>query len=97
VVYADDDPAIERKPEAIIRVPPSYPELAYTVGVDGVVQIKVLVGADGKMKDTRVVKSIQLLDQAALDAVRQWEFRPGEVAGRPAAMWMTVPVRFTLH
>jgi protein TonB len=46
--------------------------------------------------DTRVVRSIPLLDRAAIDAVRQWEFTPTLLNGVPTRVVMTVTVRFTL-
>jgi len=47
--------------------------------------------------DARVLRSIPLLDQAALDAVRQWEFSPTLLNGVPVAVIMTVTVQFTLN
>jgi TonB family protein len=47
--------------------------------------------------DVRVVKSIPLLDQSAQDAVRQWVFKPALANNKPVAVWVGVPVRFSLH
>jgi protein TonB len=57
---------------------------------------EVLIGTDGKVADARVLRSIPLLDQAAIDAVRQWEFTPTQVNGNPVSIIMTVTVNFTL-
>jgi len=84
-------------PEAVKKVPPSYPQAAREAGVDGVVLLSVLVGEDGLVKDTRVRKSIPGLDEAAGTAVRQWVFKPALSNGKPVAVWIAVPVRFTLH
>jgi protein TonB len=57
----------------------------------------VLVGKDGFVKDTRVVKSIPELDDAAVASVRQWRFNPAYANGAPVAVWVAVPVKFSLH
>ncbi len=65
--------------------------------MQGVVICEVLIGPDGKVADARVLRSIPLLDQAAIDAVRQWEFTPTQVNGNPVSIIMTVTVNFTLE
>ena len=49
------------------------------------------------MKDTKVVKSMPMLDAAAETAVKQWVFKPALSNNKPVAVWVAVPVRFTLH
>jgi protein TonB len=88
---------VEELPEAVTRVPPSYPDLAREAGVDGTVMVQALVGKDGKVKDVRVVKSIPMLDEAAKSAVRQWVFKPALSNNKPVAVWVGVPVKFSLH
>jgi protein TonB len=88
---------VEELPEAITKVPPSYPDLAREAGVDGQVVVQALVGKDGRVKDTRVVKSIAMLDEAAVAAVKQWVFKPALSNNKPVAVWVAVPVRFSLH
>jgi TonB family protein len=80
-------------PQVAHKVPASYRDLVH--GVEGLVGIQALVGKDGRVKDTRVVQSVPMLDQAAVVAVRQWEFKPATANGRPIAMWTPVSVRFT--
>jgi protein TonB len=100
---SDDEPAFgtyvyaEELPEVITKVNPVYPEMAREANVDGTVMIQALVGKDGKVHDVRVVKSIPLLDKAADDAVRQWIFKPALANNKPVAVWVGVPVRFSLH
>ena len=84
---------VEELPEAISKVPPVYPEAARPA--DGTVLIQALVGKDGRVRDTRVVKSIPGLDDAAVAAVRQWVFKPAMAKGSPVEVWVAVPVRFT--
>ena len=52
---------------------------------------------DGKVQDARVLRSIPLLDQAALDAVKQWQYTPTLLNGVPVPVIMTVTVNFTLQ
>ena len=66
-------------------------------GGQGVVNIAATMGPDGKVKDARVLRSIALRDQAALDAVRRWEFTPTLLNGVPVPVIMTVTVNFTLQ
>ena len=88
---------VEELPEAVTRVPPTYPDLAREAGVDGTVMVQALVGKDGKVKDVRVVKSIPMLDESAKAAVRQWVFKPALSNNKPVAVWVGVPVKFSLH
>ena len=88
---------VEELPEAVTKVPPVYPDLAREAGVDGTVLVQALVGKDGKVKDTRVVKSIPMLDASAVAAVTQWVFKPALSNNKPVAVWVAVPVKFTLH
>ncbi len=88
---------VEELPEAVTRVPPTYPDLAREAGVDGTVMVQALVGKDGKVKDVRVVKSIPMLDESAKTAVRQWVFKPALSNNKPVAVWVGVPVKFSLH
>ena len=82
-------------PKKIKDVPPVYPALAQTARVSGPVTIEATIDTDGKVIDARVVKSIALLDQAALEAVQQWEYLPTMLNGTPVAVLVTVTVNFT--
>lgn len=88
---------VEELPEAITRVPPVYPAAARSAGVEGIVMVQALVLRDGSVGDTRVVRSIPPLDVAASTAVRQWRFQPARANGQPIAVWVGIPVRFTLR
>jgi len=86
-----------KPPTKIKNVAPVYPPIAQSARVQGVVIIEATIGPDGRVKDARVLRSIPLLDQAALDAVRQWEFTPTLLNGVPVPVIMTVTVNFTLQ
>lgn len=70
-------------------------EEASRAGLSGKVQVKCIVGTDGKAHDIRVVRPLGLgLDEKALEAVSQWEFQPGTMAGQPVSIYATVDVTF---
>ncbi|MBI4265277.1 MAG: energy transducer TonB [Acidobacteria bacterium] len=83
-------------PTKVKHVPPVYPPLAQAAQVQGVVILEVTIDPSGRVTDARVLRSIPLLDQAAIDAVRQWEFTPTRLNGVPVPVIMTVTVQFTL-
>lgn len=85
-----------RPPQKTKDVRPLYPEIARAARVQGVVIMEVTLGVDGKVTDAKVLRSIPLLDAAALDAVRRWEFEPTLLKGVPVPVIMTVTVQFTL-
>jgi len=83
-------------PRKIKHVDPVYPAIAQQARVEGVVIMELTVAEDGTVRDTRVLRSISLLDQAAIDAVRQWEFAPTLLNGVPQSILYTVTVSFQL-
>lgn len=101
LVPADDSlispPEIDVQPEPFRPPAPIYPDSARKAGVQGIVLVMAHVGKDGRVGETLVVKSIPALDDAAVRAVLRMGFRPASVQGRPVAVWVGIPVRFTLH
>jgi protein TonB len=83
-----------KSPTKVKDVPPVYPEIAKSARVSGAVVIEATIGQDGKVVDTKVVHSVPLLDEAAVDAVRQWEYTPALLNGAPVPVLMTVTVNF---
>lgn len=88
-------PGIER-PVKTKEVKAVYPEGSLSGRLRGTVIIEATIGTDGKVYDARVVRSIAGLDQAALDAVRQWEYQPARLNGIAIAVIMTVTVSFSI-
>ncbi len=86
-----------KAPTKIKDVRPEYPPVAQQARVSGMVIIEARIGPDGSVEDANVLRSIPLLDQAALDAVRQWRFTPTLLNGVPTAVLMTVTVNFTVQ
>jgi TonB family protein len=83
-----------RPPTKIRDVPPVYPAIARSARVAGVVTIEATIDPEGKVMDAKVVRSVPMLDQAALDAVRQWEYIPTLLNGVPVPVVVTVNINF---
>src|SRR5207247_9976967 len=86
-----------KPPTKIKDVKPVYPAIAQAARVQGVVIIEATIGPNGQVQEAKVLRSIPLLDSAALDAVRQWVFSPTLLNGVPVPVIMTVTVKFTLQ
>ena len=71
-------------PRKVRDVAPDYPPVARSARVEGVVILEAVIGADGRVTDVRVLRSIALLNAAAIEAVRQWQFTPTRLNGEPA-------------
>jgi TonB family protein len=85
-----------KPPTKIRNVNPTYPPDALASRVQGVVIIEARIEGDGTVSQARVLRSIPMLDEAALEAVRQWLFTPTFLNGAPVPVIMTVTVNFTL-
>ena len=84
-------------PKKIKDVVPVYPPIARSSGIRGTVILEAVIAEDGRVRDVRVLRSITLLDRAAIDAVRQWQFTPTRLNGIPVPVVMTVTVTFELQ
>jgi protein TonB len=71
--------------------------MAQSARVQGVVMLEATIGVEGRVQDVRVLRSIPLLDQAAIDAVKQWQYTPTTLNGVPVPVVMTVTVTFALQ
>lgn len=93
VVYED-------APFPIKKTLPKYPDFAKQAGIQGEVWVEVEVFADGSIGAIEIKKSLMAgpggLDEAAIKAVRQWEFSPAKSGGKAVACWVTFPVGFKL-
>jgi protein TonB len=76
---------------------PVYPQEAFIKKIEGVVEVEFLIDAAGHVTSARIIRSIPLLDQAALDTVRQWVFAPAVKHGRPVATIARAPVTFRIY
>lgn len=85
-----------RMPRRVRNVNPLYPAEARDRRVQGMVIIEARIGEDGHVTKTRVLRGVAGLDEAALDAVGQWEFEPVLLNGQPIPVVTTVVVSFSL-
>jgi protein TonB len=83
-------------PTRTTYVPPVYPPIAIQAKRDGTVVLEAVIDETGTVRDVTVLRSVPLLDRAAIDAVRQWRYSPTKLNGIPVAIIMTVTVTFTL-
>ena len=81
--------------QLISSKPPEYPLVAKQAHVQGVVVVSATVGVDGKVKSASAVSGPPLLQKAAVDAVRQWVYKPTTLNGAPVESETRVEVRFT--
>ena len=81
----------------IHRVEPVYPPIAKLTGVQGTVLIKALISTDGRIDQAQVVSGSPLLSPAALEAIRQWRYRPYFLNGGPIEVETEITVNFVLQ
>jgi len=97
----DPDPgqfvAVEQLPELVWMGAPKYPEMARLGGLEGTVELLLLVDTDGRVRKSRVERSIAGLDDAALAAGATARFKPALWQGKPVKVWVALPIRFSLH
>lgn len=100
IAAADDLPSqgefvyYEDEPVPVTTVQPAYPEFAREAQIQGKVVLHVLVGKDGRVKNVKVARGVTGLNDAAMDAVRKWVFKPALSNNKPVAVWVEVPVDF---
>jgi protein TonB len=86
-----------RPPAKTRHVAPTYPAIARQNGVHGTVILEAVINQAGRVRDVRVLRSIPLLDAAAIEAVKQWEFTPTLLNGQAVPVLLTVTVSFQLR
>ncbi|MGO9232092.1 MAG: TonB family protein [Bryobacteraceae bacterium] len=82
--------------ELISQSAPAYPPLAKQARIEGTVVLSALIGKDGHVQDLKVVRGHPLLVQAALDAVKDWVYKPTTINGQPMEVRTEISVNFTL-
>jgi protein TonB len=85
-----------KEPTKLKAVPPVYPDAAVEARIEGVVILECLISPQGRVREINVLRGVPLLEEAAIDAVRQWVYTPTLVDGVPVPVLMTVTVRFDL-
>jgi periplasmic protein TonB len=84
-------------PRKLVDAAPVYPAIASAARKEGVVILEAIIDIHGSVADVRVLRSIPLLDDAAVNAVRQWKYTPTLLNGVPVPIVVTVTVNFTLQ
>jgi periplasmic protein TonB len=91
---------VDEMPKVLKSVPPKYPTDALKRGQEGMVFVRTVVNRKGRTEDVAIVPGKGLapdLDQAALEAIRQWTFVPAKKKGKPVTISIVIPVKFRLH
>ena len=84
-------------PKKTIDARPIYPEIARLARREGTVVLEAVLDPTGHVTQLRVIQSVPMLDQAAMDAVRQWRYTPSTYNGHPVSVLMTITIRFKLQ
>ncbi len=84
-------------PALLYRVEPKYPDFAAQAQIEGLVILEATVDTEGRVQSVEVLRSHGLLDQAAVDAVKQWRYSPLVLNGKPYPFILTVTVRFSVQ
>ena len=83
-------------PALVKRVEPVYPDLALLAKATGIVILEATVNADGTVESVRVLRSVKLLDQAAIEAVKHWKYSPLVLNGVPTPFVLSVTLNFSV-
>jgi protein TonB len=86
-----------KTPDLVHRVEPRYPSIAQNAHVAGAVILEATVDTNGRVQSVHVLRGIPLLNEAAVDAVRQWQYSPLRLNGVPTPFILTVTVTFKLQ
>ena len=87
-----------KPPKAVYQPNPEYVDKARREKINGVVVLAMIVTAEGKVRDVKVIKSLDAgLDKQAIAAVRTWKFEPATRAGKPVAVHLKTEVDFRLY
>ena len=88
---------VEQKPVPIKTAPAVYPDIARKAELEGKVFVQFIVGTDGRVRNVRVLRGPEIFRKAAIDAVRQFVFRPAVQNDKPVQVQMVQPISFTLR
>jgi TonB family protein len=86
-----------KEPQLVSRSAPSYPAMAKQAGIEGQVTIDAVIDTTGKLTSMKVVSGALLLQQAALDSLRNWKYEPGYLDEKPVPVKTSISVKFRLR
>jgi len=89
-VYYEDPPIV------ISQVAPALPEVPRTTNTQYEVLLHVLVGKDGLVRNVKIIRGVNGLNELAVDAVKKWTFKPARSNNKPVAVWIEIPIHFQL-
>ena len=89
--------AASTQPSSVSAVLPEYPLIAKNQHLEGDVRVDAVVDVNGRVTAAKAVSGPVLLQQAAVDAVRQWKYRPATLNGKPVPMHLSVTIRFRVR
>jgi protein TonB len=94
-----DGPVLDydQGPQIVRQTKPLYPQEAFVKKIEGVVVLEILIDDSGRVVRVRIVRSVPMLDRAAVDAVQKWIFVPAIRHGRPVATVAMAPVYFRIY
>lgn len=84
-------------PQRIVYKAPVYPQAAVAARLEGIVILEAVIDAQGVVQDVKVLRSLPMLDRAAIEAVQQWRYQPTRLNGQAIPIIMTVTVNFSLR
>jgi protein TonB len=84
-------------PQRTVYKAPVYPQAAVAARIEGIVILEATIDAQGVVQDVTVLRSLPMLDRAAVEAVRQWRYQPTRLNGQAIPIIMTVTVNFSLR
>jgi protein TonB len=89
---------LDRAPRPVVRTAPVYPYKARQRRIEGTVQVRFLVRADGTVGEVQVESADPpgVFEDAVRDAIARWRFEPGRLAGEAVAAWVVMPISFDL-
>lgn len=83
-------------PTRLVYKPPVYPQVAIAARLEGTVILEATIDAQGVVQNVTVLRSMPMLDKAAVEAVRQWRYTPTRLNGQAVPVIMTVTVTFSI-
>jgi protein TonB len=90
---------LDQAPRAVVKMPPVYPYKAREQGVEGVVEVKILVRDDGSVGDIQIMDSRpkDVFDDAVINAIEKWRFEAGTIGGKKVTSWVVTSLHFKLN
>jgi protein TonB len=90
---------LDQAPRAVVKMPPVYPFRARSQGIEGVVQVKILVKEDGTVGEVLIMdaRPPDTFEEAVLVAVPRWRFEPGVIGGKKVTSWVVTALHFKLN